>query len=88
MLSLIPFINNTGSSNDLTIFIISFISSFENINALVHKAKSAGRHDPNINWIALSTAEIPADNPNRIKTVLADGVSIFSLTVNQLLLMA
>ena len=33
--SLIPFINNPDSSRDLTIFIISSISSFENGNAVI-----------------------------------------------------
>ena len=36
--SLIPFINNPGSSSDLIIFMISFISSFEIINAAVREA--------------------------------------------------
>ena len=35
IVSLIPFIINPDSSSDLTIFIISFISPFEIVNAVV-----------------------------------------------------
>ena len=56
------------------------ISSFEIINAV--------EHDPYIFFlIATSSADIPSDNPNRIKTHLANGVSRLSLMVNQLPLM-
>ena len=44
--SLIPFIYNSDSSSDLTIFIISSISPFEIINAVVREAKSGGQPDP------------------------------------------
>ena len=44
--SLIPIISNPDSSSYLTIFIISSISSFEIINAVVCKAKSEERPDP------------------------------------------
>ena len=43
--SLIPFINNPDSLSNLTIFIISSISSFEIINAVVREAMSKGRPD-------------------------------------------
>ena len=60
ILWLIRYINNPDSSSNWTIFIISSISSFEVINAILP--------DPYIFfWIATSTAEIPADNPNGIR---------------------
>ena len=37
--------------------------------------------------IATPSADIPSDNPNGIKTLLANGVSRLSLMVNQLPLM-
>ena len=40
---LAPFIYKPDSLRDLTIFIISFISSFEVINVAARKAKSEGR---------------------------------------------
>ena len=45
IVSLISFISNPYSSSDLTIFIISSISSFEIINAVLPEAKSEGRPD-------------------------------------------
>ena len=45
---LTPFIDKPDSSRDLTIFVMSFISSFKNINVVL-LAKSQGRApDPNI----------------------------------------
>ena len=44
--SLIPFIYNSDPSSDLTTFIISSISPFEIINAVVREAKSGGQPDP------------------------------------------
>ena len=41
--SLVPYINNLNSSSDLTIFVISSISSFQIINAAVREAKHQGR---------------------------------------------
>ena len=41
-------VNTADSSVDLTLFIISFISSFEIINVVLRRAKSIGRQpDPN-----------------------------------------
>ena len=72
------FTNKPDSSSDLTIFIMSLISSLEFINA-VCLAKSEGSvPDPNIFlWIAASTADADAVNPNGIKTLLASGLSTF-----------
>ena len=44
--SLVPYINNLNSSSDLTIFVISSISSFQIINAAVREAKHQGRPGP------------------------------------------
>ena len=66
------FLIASDSSSDLTIFIICSISSFEIINAAVCEAKHEGWPDPEIFfWIAASAADIPADNSNGIKTLLA-----------------
>ena len=57
------------SARDLTIFMISFISSFEIISVVIP--------DPKILfWIAASVADTDAVNPNGIKTILANGLSI------------
>ena len=78
--SLIHFITNRDSSNDVTILIIFSISSFEIITAAVP--------DPWIFfWIGTSSADIPSDNPDGVKTLLANVVSTLSLIVNQLSLM-
>ena len=56
--SLTPFINKADSSRHLTIFIISFISSFQIVVT----------PDPNIfSWIAASVADAAAVNPNMIE---------------------
>ena len=69
-LSLIPFINKPDSSSDLTIFMVSFISSFEVISVAIP--------DPNIFlWIAASVARAAAVNSNGIKTLLDNGLSTF-----------
>ena len=61
----------TDSSSDLTIFIISFISSLEIINVVLP--------DPNIFlWIAVYVADAAAVNPNGIKMLLANGLSTLS----------
>ena len=63
------FINKPGSWRDLTIFMISFISSFKIINFVVT--------DPNIFlWIAASVVDV-AVNPNGIRTLLASGLITF-----------
>ena len=46
IVSLIPFISNPDCSIDLTIFIISSISSLEVINAVRREGKSKGRPYP------------------------------------------
>ena len=61
---LTPLINNPESLRDLTIFIISFLSSLE-ITCIV-------KPDSNIFlWIAASVADAAAVNPKGIKTLLA-----------------
>ena len=57
----------------------SFISSFEFINVVDREAKSGGHvPDPNVSlWIAASVADATAVNTNDIKTLLANGLSIF-----------
>ena len=68
--SLTPFIKKLDSSNGLTIFIISFIFSFEIINVAAP--------DPNILlWIAASAADTAAVNLNGSKTLSDNGLSIF-----------
>ena len=58
---------------------ISFISSLENINIVVREAKSEGRSDSNaLLWTAAYAGDV-AVNPNRIKTLLANGLSTFSI---------
>ena len=65
---------------------ISFISSFEIINVVVHGPKSEGRPDPNIFlWIFASlgaAAAAAAVNPNGIKKLLANGLSTFFIKGN------
>ena len=75
IVSLTPFINKPGSSKDLTIFTISFISSLKIINVVAS--------DPNIFLrIATSVADTAAVNPNGIKTLLGTGLSIFPIKDN------
>ena len=70
IVSVTLFINKPHSSGDLTIFIKSFISSFEIINAAVP--------DPNnFLWINASVSDATADNPNGIKTLFAYVLSTF-----------
>ena len=70
--SLTPFIKKTDSSRDLTIFIISFKSSFENTNVFVS--------EPNIFFrIAVSVAEAAAFNPKGTKTLLTNVLSTFTI---------
>ena len=65
---LIVFINKPHSPKDLTIFIISLISSFGIINIVTK--------DYNIFfWIAASVADAAAFNPNDIRTLLANVLS-------------
>ena len=72
---LTPFINNPDSSRDLTIFIISFISSLESINVV----------KPDLNiflWIAAFVTAAAAVNPHGIKTLLASDLSTFPIKGN------
>ena len=63
---LMPFLNKPDYLRDLTIFMISFISSLEIINVVVP--------DPNIFlWIVASVADATAVNPNGIKMFLPNG---------------
>ena len=64
-------INKPDSLKDLTIFIISFISSYETINVVIPDQKI-------FSWIAASVAAAAAAvNPNGIKTLLTNGFSTF-----------
>ena len=69
------FINDSGSSRDLTIFIISFISSLEIINVVKSDPKIVLR-------IAASVADAAAVNPNGIKLLLANGLTKFFIKEN------
>ena len=56
---------------------ISFISSFKIINAVICGAKSEGRpYTKTFFWIAASVAAA-IDNPNDIKKLLANGLITF-----------
>ena len=70
IVSVTHFINKLDSLRDLTIFIISFISSFEIINIVILI--------PGIFYVFLvSATDAAAVNPNRIKMHLANGLSTF-----------
>ena len=72
---LAPFINKRDYSRDLTIFMISVISSLEIINFVVP--------DPSIFlWIAASVADAGSVNPNRNRAILDSGLSTFSIKGN------
>ena len=78
IVSLTYFVNKPDSSSDLTIFMISFISSFEIINAVIP--------DSNIFlWITASVADAAAVNPNSLKTLLANTLSTFFIKDNPIL---
>ena len=65
IVSLTSFINKPDSSSDLTIFIMSFTSSFEIISVLI----------PDLNiflWIVACVADVAAANSNGVKTILAN----------------
>ena len=73
--SLTPFINNTDSSRDLAIFMISFISSLGIITVV----------KPDLNivlWIAAFVPDAAAGNRSGIKTLLANGLTIFTIKGN------
>ena len=68
-------INKPGCFGNLTIFIISFISSFEIVNVVLQ--------DPKIFlWIVTSAADTAAVTPNSIKALLANGLSTFPIKDN------
>ena len=59
------FPNKPDSWRDLTLFMISFISSFKSFNVIVHEAKSEERPYSKIFWwIAAVVADAAAVNPN------------------------
>ena len=67
----------------MTIFIISFISTFKIINEVVCEARSKGQPDPNIFLgIAASVADAATVNLNVVKTLLANGLSTFPIKGN------
>ena len=66
--------------SDLTIFMISPISSFEIINVVIPDSKIFFS-------IAASVAETAAVNPNDSKTLLANGLSTFFVKGKQFLVM-
>ena len=72
---LMPFINKPDFSRDLTIFMISFIFSFEIINVVIPDPKM-------FFWIDESVADAAAVNPNGIKTLLVNGLSTFLIKGN------
>ena len=67
---LTPFFNKPDSSSDLTVFMISFISSSEIINVVMLDSQI-------FFWIAAPVADAAAVNPKRIITLLANDVSAF-----------
>ena len=66
------FMNKLGSSRDLSIFMISFISSFKIMNV-------AMPYSNNFFWIAAYVAYAAAVDLNGIKTLLANSLSTFSI---------
>ena len=69
--SLTPYNNKPESSRDLTILIMSSISSFDIINAVLLL-------DPkSFVYVPVSAPDATAVNPNGIKTLLANGLIIF-----------
>ena len=80
MVSLMPFINKPDSSIDLTIYIISFISSLEIINVV--------KPYPNI-FLQIAASVVDAAtvnvNPNRVRIVLVNGLSTFPIKDNPVL---
>ena len=64
------FINKPGSSRDLIISTISFISSFEIINVVIPDPKT-------LFWITASVAYADTANANSIKTLLNNGLGTF-----------
>ena len=76
IVSLTPFNNKPEFSRDLTIFIISFISSFEIIKVVVPAPLVTP--EPSIFFLILpSIADIAAVNPNGANTFLANYIATF-----------
>ena len=74
-----PFVNKPNYLRDLSIFMISLICSLENVNVVVHEAKSEGAPNPNtFLWIGASVADAAA-NPNDKKILLANGLGKFPI---------
>ena len=69
---LTPFINKSDSSRDLTIVIISFVSSFEVID-VVHLVEGRMPEPKIFFQITAPDADVAAINPNGIKILLANG---------------
>ena len=81
IVSLTPFNNKPESSRDLTILIMSFVSSLDIISVAVLLP------DPKIFLcIPASAADAVAVNSNWIKILLANGLIIFFLMVNLFLI--
>ena len=72
--SLMPFINNPDSSRDLIIFMVSCTSLSEIINMVLP--------DPNIFLRIAASVAAAAVNPNGIKVLFANGLSIFPIKGN------
>ena len=75
IVSLTLFINKPESSRDVTTFMISYIYSVEIIKII----------NPESNiflWITTFVADAASVNPNGIKTLLANGISIFPIKGN------
>ena len=68
------FINKSDSSRDLTIFMISSVSSFSIISAVVP--------DPKILLGMAACCDAADVNPNGVKTLLADSLNTFPIKGN------
>ena len=75
-----PFINKLDSSLDLINYFHNIINFFEIINVVVPDTKI-------FFWIAATVAYTAAVNRNVIKTLLANGLSVFFLKASQFLVM-
>ena len=75
-----PFINKLDSSLDLINYFHNIIDFFEIINVAVPDTKI-------FFWIAATFAYAAAVNRNVIKTLLANGLSVFFLKASQFLVM-
>ena len=80
IVSLTPFINKPGSLRDLTIFKISFISSFEIISVVMPDPK-------NFFLTVASGVDVVFVYPNGIRTLSASGMSTFFIKGSPFLIM-